>query len=53
MKAQRPLMTAVPGFEKIKPMVYAGVFPSMDGDINDLRSEEALYEARVRLATCP
>jgi elongation factor 4 len=37
MKAQRPFMTAAPGFAKIHPMVYAGVFPSMDGDINDLR----------------
>ena len=37
MNTIRPTVDPIAGFDIIKPMVFAGVFPSMDGDINDLK----------------
>lgn len=35
--AQRPKVQPWPGFEKIKSMVYAGIYPSSSGDFDELQ----------------
>ncbi|WP_016955399.1 translation elongation factor 4 [Catenovulum agarivorans] len=35
--ARNPATTALPGFKKVKPQVYAGIFPISSDDFEDLR----------------
>jgi GTP-binding protein LepA len=35
--AKRPATTPLPGFKEVKPMVYAGLFPTDSADYEDLR----------------